>query len=106
MQIVIDIDDEIYDYITKEYTCMRVKDGHAVAVAIANGTPLPEDATNGDIFIHMFHPYRIKENDTSMWIWYTKDDYEKANVNYTMGTDWWNTPYKRGEKDGKDKDSN
>lgn len=47
MKIVIDIDDEIYDYITKEYTCMRVKDSHAVAVAIANGTPLPKG--HGDL---------------------------------------------------------
>ena len=40
MQIVIDIPEEIYDYIHNEHVAMRVCDSHQVASAIANATPL------------------------------------------------------------------
>lgn len=42
MQIVIDIQEEIYNYIHNEHIAMRVCDSHKVANAIANGTPLAE----------------------------------------------------------------
>ena len=42
MQIIINIPDEIYNYIHNEHTALRVCDGHKVAQAIANGTPLPK----------------------------------------------------------------
>jgi hypothetical protein len=43
MQIVIDIPEEIYNYIHNEHISMRVCDGHKVARAIANGILLPKN---------------------------------------------------------------
>lgn len=42
MQIVIDIPEEIYNYIHNEHIAMRVRDSHKVANAIASGIPLVE----------------------------------------------------------------
>lgn len=40
MQTVIDIDEEIYNYIHNEHIAMRICDSHKIAKAIANGIPL------------------------------------------------------------------
>lgn len=40
MQIVIDIPEEIYNYIHNEHIAIRVRDAHKIADAIANGVLL------------------------------------------------------------------
>lgn len=42
MRLVIDIPEEIYNYIHNEHITIRVRDSHKVANAIANSTPLVE----------------------------------------------------------------
>lgn len=42
MQIVIDIPEEIYDYIHNEYMAVRCRDAHKIAEAIFYGTSLPK----------------------------------------------------------------
>lgn len=43
MEIVIDIPDDIVNYIKTEHICMLVKDGHTVAKAIFDGLPFKEE---------------------------------------------------------------
>lgn len=42
MQIVIDIPEEIYDYIHNDYMAVRCRDAHKIAEAIFYGVPLPK----------------------------------------------------------------
>lgn len=51
--------------------------------AVVNGTPLPQNATNGDVIKAMFPQIEAK---TTIPIFF---EY------------WWNEPYKAGEPDGK-----
>lgn len=50
--------------------------------------PIPENATNGDVIKAMF-PYGVPKDI----VW---------TLQGSKGLDWWNTPYKGGQKDGND----
>ena len=68
--------------------------------AVRNGTILPDNATNGDIYMAIFKPYKIKLNGTCIWIWYTEEEYDNGGTHYTMSTEWWNAPYKKEQNNG------
>lgn len=62
---------------------------------IANGTPIPDNATNGD-FIKVMFPKAWKSNyidSDNKCTLYIDDDYELE-----VDIDWWNAPYKRGNE--------
>lgn len=83
-----------------------IKDGflseclQATTEAILNGTPIPDNATNGDMIKALFPNAKIS---------LLKSETEKAKVAVEWGfeplpsyynlfyEDWWNAPYKRGE---------
>lgn len=62
------------------------------AQAIANGTPIPDNATNGDVIMAMFPSIKYEEGYV-----YVKSNIHK-NVIMTVREDWWNTPYQKGGK--------
>lgn len=80
MQIVIDIDEEDYERL-KEYKkapfCSLTSRAYE---AIANGTHLPDNATNGDVIKTLFPE----------WV--------ANHLKFHMGKNWWNTPYKEKEE--------
>ena len=51
---------------------------------IANGTPIPEGATNGDMIKAMFPNISIYEHGSTYSI----------NNEYDFNSTWWNAPYK------------
>jgi hypothetical protein len=64
---------------------------------IANGTPIPDNATNGDVIKAIFPNTEVDDYD------YGKDPvidvYGIDNTEYiTLRKDWWNAPYKKGGK--------
>ena len=80
MKLIIDIPEEIY----KE---SKIIDGlyeNVIQIpleAIANGTPIPDNATNGDVVKAMF------------------GEVAYLLIKKTMGEyDWWNAPYQKGGK--------
>ena len=79
MQIVIDIDE-------KTYGCVKYgidfDDTQVLRRAILNGTPIPDNATNGDVIKAMF------------------GEVAYLLIKKTMGEyDWWNAPYQKGGKE-------
>lgn len=97
MQIVIDIPKEDFEVMEHNVAvnnplCPLSKE--EMVTIVANGTPLLEGATNGDIIKTMF-PYAIKSNyiESSCgigdYVTIYLGDYE-MRVSY----DWWNTSYK------------
>ena len=94
MKLVIDISDETYDEVRHYGLNLCPRDREALEKAFKTCKLLPKDATNGDMIETMFQDVEVKEKNNG---------YE---VYFGIGTaiqffnhQWWNTPYKRGEKD-------
>jgi hypothetical protein len=90
---MIDIPEETYNKIFNTHINMRgIADN-----AIANGTPIPDNATNGDVIKAIFPNTEVDDYD------YGKDPvidvYGIDDTEYiTLRKDWWNAPYKKGGK--------
>lgn len=94
MKLIIDIHEKDYQSILNSGQVP-----YGVVYAIMNGTPLPKEATNGDMIKAMFPDVEIEENPShkkcgSFYLTF------KGNT-CTMVTDysWWNALYKRGGED-------
>ena len=88
MQIVIDIDENDYDLI-KEYGIITFP---TVGKAIANGTPIPDNATNGDVIKAIFPTGYERAHEPIM-------DFVVDGYCYMFDYDWWNAPYQKGGKE-------
>lgn len=82
MKVLIDISEKMFKatqtYYSDNTTRLSIK---SCIEKIANGTPIPDNATNGDVMLAIF----------------------KEIQHYSDGkicADWWNAPYKRGSEDG------
>lgn len=71
MRLIIDIPEDDYELVQKYIYPQRV------FYELTHGTPIPDNATNGDIIKTLFPQEGDFETD--------------------FDTDWWNSPYKRGE---------
>lgn len=95
MKILIDIPQEMFKatqtYYSDNTTRLSMK---SCIEKIANGTPIPDNATNGDVIKAMFpnawrSNYIDSDNKCTLYI----DDYELE-----VDIDWWNAPYKGVEE--------
>lgn len=99
MQVLVNIPDYLYENIKNSNTIFR-EDERTCYEAVQNGTPLPKDATNGDVFMTMFpnliwHSIRgdlIGKTSVDMPI----GDRWQKNMFY-CDTDWWEAPFTREE---------
>lgn len=77
--------------------------GGVIGNAIRNGTPIPDNATNGDVIMAMFSNLEIEYTDIDEYT--NKPRYVKLIVGDTiitrMSADRWNAPYKE-EHDAND----
>lgn len=85
MQVVIDIPEDYYNYV-KALECIPIRgDGkfemrslvRQNIALIQKGTPLPDNATNGDMIKAMF--------PSEVWLQMKAREFNKS---------WWNEPYK------------
>lgn len=85
MKLIIDIPEGVYKYGTLGlyFDCysMRLHD------TILNGTPISDNATNGDVIKAMFKPNRI-----------TRTDDDTVHLDYDFTPEWWNALYQKGGK--------
>lgn len=100
MKLLIDIPEGFYEEVRKDPSVLAsLLSCEKVGEIIANGTPLPKEATNGDMIKTMFPDVEIEENPAhkKCGCFYLKF---KGNT-CTMVTDynWWNAPYK-ADKEG------
>ena len=80
MKLIIDIPEEEYQKTLKGEFNITLANK-----AVKNGTPIPDNATNGDVIKAMFG----KEFADKCI------DYCNAHM---VGGDWWNAPYQKGGK--------
>jgi len=86
MKLIIDVPDKDYE---------KLKDGHipfSILDVMQNGTPIPDNATNGEIMQMMFPNGVTAKFATFMRFVVGEDEY--INCAY----DWWNAPYQKGGK--------
>ena len=93
MKLIIDIPDTQYNNImeVKSMSLGRIPYKGIIINAIKgiqNGTPIPDNATNGEIADMMFPDVNIGHR---YW-------FPDSTIRF-MDTDWWNAPYQKGGKE-------
>lgn len=91
VQVVIEIDESLYNAIKQDIYINGMRSGKTILQklvnAIANGTPIPDNATNGEVMEIMFAPNRITRTD------------DIIHVEYDFTPKWWDAPYQKGGKE-------
>ena len=90
MKLIIDLDEYDYSTIVNDERYMPLD----ISVAIKNGTPIPDNATNGDIIHGLYMPYGYVVNDD-----YDEVVISAEGVDMRFSKTWWNAPYQKGGKE-------
>ena len=90
MKLIIDVPEEHYRALQD---AMKNHMESLIGKIILNGTPIPDNATNGDVIKAMFPEAKVmlNEKNTISWI------YKRMIKTYPL--DWWNAPYQKGGKE-------
>ena len=92
MKLIIDIPDEDYKKINSKEKIITISCD--IASAIKNGTPIPDNATNGDVIHGLYMPYGYVVNDD-----YDEVVISAEGVDMRFSKTWWNAPYQKGGKE-------
>ena len=87
MKLIIDIPEREYKVICENNYVAVCACPNLLSNAIKNGTPIPDNATNGQVIQTLFKPNRVER---------TADDVIVEN--YDFSKEWWNSPYQKGGK--------
>ena len=104
MKLIIDIDESLLDGIKSDdfdFARRVVKNFQGtIASAIANGTPIPDNATNGDVIKAMFPNIDFTEMAITVHAT-TKvtSNGVKGSISYDFWKEWWNALYQKGGKE-------
>ena len=92
MKLIIDINEEIYKDIMAHNREMREggKSAYYFEGLIQNGTPIPDNATNGEVIKALFPTADISLNDSC---------FEGVVNKYGFDMNWWNRLYQKGGKE-------
>ena len=97
MQIVIEIDEELYTALMNGY---EEPYSRQFSDCVHSGTVLPDNPTNGDIIKAMFPYIEVRDKCNMYYSVDIENLSEDARLN-TVGfrKDWWNAPYERSTDD-------
>ena len=84
MKLIIDIDKKLKSEVYRCGVFLSPTEKMSLIEAINNGTPIPDNATNGEVLKIMFKPNRITRTDDVV-----REEYEFNEV-------WWNASYQKG----------
>lgn len=85
MKLIIDIPEEVLK--TRYYTDYFGCGSHKLTETLDNATPIPDNATNGEVLKTLFKPNRITRTADIV-----REEYEFNEV-------WWNALYQKGGKE-------
>jgi hypothetical protein len=98
MKLMIDIPEREYERFKKNQK-KEYSESMLDVNIIANGTPIPDNATNGDVVQMIFPYYSYERNDyVQSTEDYIVDSMECMEHDLYFAYDWWNAPYKKGGK--------
>ena len=90
MKLIIDIPQGLkIDFENENWTaltCMEMKN------ALMNGTPIPDNATNGDVIKAMF-----PNGTTAKFVTFMR--FIDGEHYFNCSEDWWNAPYQKGGRE-------
>ena len=93
MKLIIDIPKSRYNEIVSGIFDADSYFKTNLTLAFRNGTPIPDNATNGDVIKTMFPNIEVEEQGKDLFIVFNMDiqgtPFYKA---------WWNSPYQKGGK--------
>lgn len=99
MQVLIKIDEARFKDIQRIAEVQLDRRTDTVEQLIANGTPIPENATNGDMIKAMFPNIEVKTGGVITSV-KGLDCYKGALLPYRQfWSEWWNSPYQKGGKE-------
>ena len=94
MKLMINIDENVYTRLFDN----RIQDNEIatddiceMARALRLGTPIPDNATNGEIIMAMFPNVNVYEHNGGATY--------SVNNEYNFNVTWWNAPYQKGDKE-------
>lgn len=90
MKLMIDISDSTYEAIMARDWKNAGWLFNKELKAIHEGTPIPDNGTNGDVIKALFPRIKIKKFPTFLRV-------IEGEEYIPMTYDWWNSPYKRGD---------
>lgn len=96
MQIVIDIPEKILK--TRYYTDYFGCGSHKLTETLDNATPIPDNATNGDVIKAMFGDGKVSEFMGYVRIMARVGNWLNEGIVAEFDKDWWNVPYQKGGK--------
>lgn len=90
MKVIINMDKNEFNHIKKVYSKRR---GSLPYTNIAFGTPIPDNATNGDVIMIMFPDAEVVGIEGL-------EGFQCVAISIGLGTsyfalDWWNAPYEK-----------
>lgn len=97
MKLIIDIPEEVYKIICDKYDTFPKEMKEWGLEAIKNCTPIPDNATNGEIIKTIF--------DTTEEHFYDEDrmvdvyGLDRSDDPSTFYADWWNASFQKGGKE-------
>jgi len=98
MRLIVDLDDELYSHIKNDNTYF-LEDGEELYSIVKNATPIPDNATNGDVIKALFPKAEVfNEDSTCITIksFYIDEKECDKRVEYIDFSDtWWNAPYRK-----------
>lgn len=108
MKLIIDIPEDSYERVMNPDKFYRDIDGEKIRWAVYKGTPIPDNATNGDVIKALFPKDPFSEEQTVYLglepikhMAYTPNS-EPQNIHFQtmfINEDWWNAPYQKGGKE-------
>ena len=98
MKLIIDIEKKYYDAINKIRFLLGGKEDRQlqqnVMQSSTEGISLPENPKNGDFIIALYKPYKVHENEYSVHVYMTEDDWLRADYQINFNAEWWNAAYR------------
>lgn len=85
MKLIINIDEAIYEEAKNNWNYLPLFHCEEIWKSTADGTPIPDDATNGDILKALFDCMVIDRSNGKIYI---------ENIYFPFDESWWNAPYK------------
>ena len=97
MQIVVDIPEEDYKEVLKD-TYSGTPFENRIFTTIANGTPIPDNATNGEVIKVMFGADKVFGFIHYVHLMAKVGNWFNEGVVAEFDKDWWNSLYQKGGK--------
>ena len=98
MKLIIDIDEDVYKKTVFYREFRDLNDCVTTIKALENGTPIPDNATNGDVIKTIFDNDKVSEFMGYVRIMARVGNWFNDGIVAEFDKDWWKESYQKGGK--------